>query len=110
MCCSRYSSGPFRLFFFTKKLFMRIDLPQWLSPTVGGGHILGVSQQDVNTVTGMTTVRTLITMRNGELDKALIFLSVFLTSDNHLITNYSYLRRESSVVVEQMVLRGQYKR
>lgn len=89
---------------------MRVDPPQWLSPTVGGGHILGVSQQDVNTVTGMPTGRTLITMRNGELDKALIFLSLFLTSDTHLITNHSYLRRESRVVVEQMVLRGQCRR
>lgn len=100
MCRSHYSSGPFHLFFFTRKLSMRVDLPQWFSPTVGGGHILGVSQQDVNTVTGMTAGRTLITMRNVELDKALLFLSLFLTSDNHLITNYSYLRRDSHVVVE----------
>lgn len=40
-------------FSFKRKLSMRVNLPEWLSPSVGGGHVLGVSWQDVNTVVGM---------------------------------------------------------
>lgn len=40
---------------------MRVDSPQWLFPTMGGGCILAVSQPDVDTVAGMIPGRALIT-------------------------------------------------
>lgn len=36
MCYSQYSLAP-SAFVFTRKLSMKVDLPQWLSPTMGGG-------------------------------------------------------------------------
>lgn len=42
-----------------------------------------------------------------ELGNTLIFLFICLTFDSHPITNCSYLRRKSHVVIERMACRGQ---